>query len=623
MRASSSSSPWTLAALAVLAVLGACGDGASRAPVGGAQSWRASIEPDGNALSITPTEPLRGGRTYGVVLTRGIRDVSARPLSPDAAFRELLGRAGAAAAEPVALYSADPEAEANPYPDSRLVRADGTIRVPDGWLLRRIVSEPASARTFLRALADEQDRLAGFGTTAPLRFPVSGEIDLDSVTAETLLFFERADGALDLAGLLAETQRRGVARSRIALAVSFPTQPIAGDLLAVRALLLERAAASPPRLELTDDAPEDDVAAGVFDRESPGPFAPLFAAKPALGRVARGWMRSPEFRDARGVVDPRRVAGEVPPEDVRIDVVLTVPGDFSAPHPVVLLQHGFGGSNLSFLEFAGDLAAEGLATVAISAVQHGRRGNPITLLDSTPLQTRDIFRQSNIDQMALVRLVEAGIDLDGDGASELDPGDIRYYGVSLGGLLGASFVPLEDAIRTAVLVVTGGRIAALGNAPAIRPLYADFFAERAGLPAESPEFADVLTRILELGQQGMDAADGLNFARHWFREPFGRGGKRILLQAGVGDDWVLNESTVELVTAAGIGPVGSVHGGEGVSGLWWFDPPDEPRGHGISGRPEVRAQARRFLASDGAAIVDPGGSDDERAREAGSRLGEE
>lgn len=556
------------------------------------------------ALTLMPNEPLRGERAYGIVITKGVKTASGDALRPPAAFAALLGVEETDGPPEEIVFDADPLI-GGPFPDGRLVDADGTIVVPDRIALRGLVtgaSDTQQAQTFLRSIAAEMQTLHGFGTTSPIRIPTTVPLDPTSITSDTILFFERSDDGLDLEGLVAAAAARGVPRTNIALAISFPTQPIGADLRAIRSLLITRATAAPPRLALDDTDPSDGLAVGVFTRERPGIFAELFATSPDVARVAHGLMPAPNFLGANGVIDARKVAGTVAVENVDLDVVVTVPRG-TGPHPVVILQHGFGGSNLALLPNAGLLAARGLATVAISAMQHGRRGNPVALLDSTPLQTRDIFRQSNSDQMQLVRLIEGGIDVDADGTSDVDPVGIGYHGISLGGLLGANLVAVEDAITAAVLTVAGGRIAGLGQAPAIRPLYAQFFAERAGLPIDSAAFAIVLDRLLELGQIGMDDGDGLNYARFWHREPFAGSAKRVLLQEGIGDDWVLNEHTEELAHAAGISAQVAVTDPAGVCGLWRFDPPDPPQGHGISGRPEVRAQAVRFLASGGTEIA--------------------
>jgi hypothetical protein len=63
-----------------------------------------------------------------------------------------------------------------------------------------------------------------------------------------------------------------------------------------------------------------------------------------------------------------------------------------------------------------------------------------------------------------------------------------------------------------------------------------------------------------------------------------------------------NESTEALALAGGLVANTPMSDAAGVSGLWRFDPPG---GHGILARPDVLAQALRFLISDGTEIIDP------------------
>ncbi len=58
--------------------------------------------------------------------------------------------------------------------------------------------------------------------------------------------------------------------------------------------------------------------------------------------------------------------------------------------------------------------------------------------------------------LQLVRVLEAGVDVEGDGARDLDPGRIYYVGHSLGSTFGVPLVAVEPAIRAAVFNVAGG-----------------------------------------------------------------------------------------------------------------------------------------------------------------------
>jgi dienelactone hydrolase len=565
-----------------------------------AVAFDAALDSDGPALRLTPRTALRGSTAYAVVLTDGVKDAAGHALQASAEFRALTGSDQAAGDGPVALLDADPDAPDNPYPDSRLIVGD-TVRIPDRFALRGLPDTPAlaAARGLLRSTADGVGAAGLFSTTAPIRIALSAPVDLATVDADSVRLFARRDGQLGLEPLLAELAADGVARTSVALAVSFPTQAIEDDLLAVRARLDERQRAGALRVILTDPDPSDDLVIGVFGRGAPE-LADFFAANPDVGTVVHGLLPSPDFRGADGVFDPRKLSGEVAADPVLIDFYLTLPTS-PGPYRTVVVQHGFAGDNSFGLTVANELARAGLAGIAISAVSHGRRGNFFDLLTASPPQVRDIFRQTNADQLALVRAMESGIDLDGDGASELDAHRFGYLGVSLGGIIGSVFIAIEPSVQAAVLNVTGGRVAFLGDNPGTRPIYTQYYAMQAQLDLASPEFEVFLQRLLELGQQALDPADPLDYARRWRREPFaGFAPRRVLMQEGIGDQLVSNDSTEALAAAAGLRGDEAMSDAAGVSGLWRFEPPG---GHGIFDRSDVRQQAIQFLASAGTQII--------------------
>ena len=575
--------------------------------------WQASADVDGVALLITPVTALRGSSQYALVLTTRVAGADGGSLQPSEAFHAFAGISAPTGSGPVALFGDDPQADGNPYPDPRLVRGDGTIAIPDHQAFRGMpdTAKTAAARQLLRDTADTVGLIPGFSTTAPIRIELSAPVDLSTVTPDNVLLFELGDETGDtwIERVLAAARARGVEPQQIALAFSFPTQATADDLRSIRRVLLDRAAAGQGRLVLQDPDPNDNLPVGVFHRGDPqfnalAAMAPRVLSETAVAAVVSVLLPSPDFRDGNGIFDPAKVSGSVPAPEVQIQVLMTLPVSSGPDTPIVIAQHGFGGSNVFALDSGARLAPYGLATAGISAVDHGRRGNPIDLLQAGTVQSRDIFRQTIADQMALVRALEATADLDGDGKADFDASSIRYLGYSLGGLLGAPFIAVEDDVRTSTLIAAGGRLAFLGQNPAVRAIYTGDLANRVGLTVDSPEFEVFLRRILELGQQAYDSVDPLDFARYWNAEPFSGRARRVLLQEGIGDQWVSNESTDELALAGGLIANKPMSDPAGVSGLWRFDPPG---GHFIIDRDDVFAQAAQFLASDGTEIVDPNG----------------
>src|SRR5262249_12032740 len=154
---------------------------------------------------------------------------------------------------------------------------------------------------------------------------------------------------------------------------------------------------------------------------------------------ARGTFLSPDYREA-GRFPARFLDGSVAPPYVPLEFLLAVPATGTPPFPTVILQHGFGGDDSIVTQHAGEPTARGLAVIGVPAPEHGPRGNFLDFFDFDDFNAfGNNFRQASVDLISLVRLVEAGIDLDGDGASELRPTDLGYLGVSLGGVIGGVF----------------------------------------------------------------------------------------------------------------------------------------------------------------------------------------
>jgi hypothetical protein len=146
------------------------------------------------------------------------------------------------------------------------------------------------------------------------------------------------------------------------------------------------------------------------------------------------------------------------------------------------------------LSVAGSMAARGIATLAINAVGHGfgplgrltvsqSAGGQLTfssggrgidqdgdgvITGSEGLSTaspRDIvfftdgIRQTVADLMQLVRVIQVGMDVDGDGQHDLDPSRISYFGQSFGANYGTVFLAVEPSVRAGVLTVAGDPLA--------------------------------------------------------------------------------------------------------------------------------------------------------------------
>jgi len=85
-------------------------------------------------------------------------------------------------------------------------------------------------------------------------------------------------------------------------------------------------------------------------------------------------------------------------------------------------------------------ANEGIITV----------GRPYALLTYT-----DGWRQTVADLLQLVRVIQLGIDVNGDGKADLDAGNIYYLGTSMGGHYGVPLLAIEPAIRAGAITFAG------------------------------------------------------------------------------------------------------------------------------------------------------------------------
>jgi hypothetical protein len=217
-----------------------------------------------------------------------------------------------------------------------------------------------------------------------------------------------------------------------------------------------------------------------------------------VGTIAFGSFQSPNYVVVPGEYIPvvGTLAGTPPIRNeatIYFDLLLPAGPKPANGWPIAIVGHGGSGQrSVTASAFAGTMAAQGIATIAINAFGYGTGPNgrlDVTLSDGTVKQVRsggrsfntnsddviganegsfargpkmwvvgdrDVSRQTAVDLVQLVRVIEAGMDVDGDGSADVDPARIYYYGNSLGSMYGTLFLAIEPNIRTAVLAVSGG-----------------------------------------------------------------------------------------------------------------------------------------------------------------------
>ena len=366
----------------------------------------------------------------------------------------------------------------------------------------------------------------------------------------------RGDYKQALLDAVRAASRVGVPERDIATASVFTTQSVTSVLEKMRDQIK---AASPEQADFRLGPggtrtvfPVDSVTGITWDQQTgadPPAFThvtvnfPLLTIIPgAVGTIAFGKYTSPDYEVHPGEFIPPIGTRTGTPEVQGTNAIyfnLFLP---SGPKPadgwpVAIFGHGNNqNKNLSF-NVAATMAANGIATIAINAVGAGfgplgtltlkqTDGKSVTFsaggrgIDQdgdhmisgnegvsaasprTVLFFTDGRRQTVADLMQLVRVIEVGMDVEGDGFPDLDPSRIYYFGHSFGGNYGTVFLGVEPTVHAGVLTSFGApfvetrrlsplarpilgqllasRVPALTNAPGITSL--------AGVPVGPPQF---------------------------------------------------------------------------------------------------------------------------------------
>lgn len=403
----------------------------------------------------------------------------------------------------------------------------------------------------------------------------------------------------------------------------------------------------------------------------------------AVGRIAYGRFRSPSYL-AAGEFIPEVATGNGSPtvrgeNDIYFTLFLPAGQAPVGGWPVAIIGHGSGQNKDEFpLGIAATMAERGLASVSINAVGHGLGaagtltvslvgGGSVTFksggrgidqngdrsigaqegIDAAPprgvLRDRDGLRQTVVDLMQLVRVLQRGVDVDDDGTPELDPTRIYYAGHSLGGMYGAQFFAVDGSVRGAVLNVPvslqairgawspvfrasrgrwlADRSPSLVNSPGLTAIGGvavgvPHFNENLPLRNEAPRINDVAGAMaIQAAFENIEWAampgDAMAYAPHLRKAPLaGVPVRPILLQFAKGDRNVPNPVTSMLLRASGLADVTTHYRHDCARGLNGALPVN---GHGfmpsVTAFGEIALGAQRqiatFFASDGTTIIHP------------------
>ena len=442
----------------------------------------------------------------------------------------------------------------------------------------------------------------------------------------------------ELIRVFAAAQRAGIPENDIIVASVFTTQSITAPLERIRHQMNVSVPAEAD-FQLGFDKSRTvfpvNTIAGITstnhtrtDGSLPGvvtvPVALLQMVPGSVGHVAFGKYVSPNYLTPDVIIPPVGTLAGGPAiqswDDVYFNVYIPSGTPPPAGWPVAIFGHGRNGDKNFSMRVAATMASRGIATVSINAVGHGfgpdsalsvtrSDGTRVTLsaggrgfdqngdgaigasegwtaaATSRIVGERDGNRQTVVDLMQLARVIQYGMDVDGDDFPDLDALQIFYFGFSMGGIQGASLLAVDPAIAAGVLNSPGAgsdlTIAALSPLPVGRPVLGALLAARVpsllnspgltsfgGIAIGPPHFnenmplrdqaavintvegATDIQQLLDNTEWVRQAADPAAFAVHLRNRPLhGVSEKPIIIQFAKGDQNIPNPLATAILRA--------------------------------------------------------------------------
>jgi hypothetical protein len=404
---------------------------------------------------------------------------------------------------------------------------------------------------------------------------------------------------------------------------------------------------------------------------------PALAVVPSVAAVAFGKFHALNFEAPGAFIPAVPTRTGVPAvqstEDLYFNVFIPAGPRPAHGWPVAIFSHGFGDNkNNSPFAVAAVMASAGVATITVNTVGHGfgplstltvvlQNGNLVILpaggrgvdlngdgtidaiegfLSSPPhssFAARDGVQQTVADLMQLVRAIEGGMDVDGNGSVALDPSRIYFFGQSLGGICGTVFLGIEPDVRAGVVNVPGGSFEEISRlSPTFRPLTGFLLATRVpslinvgGLAFNENEplrnqppvinntaGAMAIQTFLDSTAWMAEAGDPVAWAPFIRKSPLaGENQKPVIIQFARGDQTVPNPTTTALIRSGDLADRTTLFRNDIAFSLG-VGFPKNPHAFltNLAGTPPVagtaiaaQKQIAVFFATDGALTVDPDG----------------
>ena len=385
-------------------------------------------DPDANTLYVEAAELLDQHTKYVVVVTRGVKDATGMPVAPAKAFKRAMG---------------DEADDDTVILDSRVLAYEHALRVAVKQLhyfgVRRhdIIAASVFTTMSVTAIAEKvRDQVNASPAPAPASFALgpNGARTVFPLSSITGITFNR------------QTKTTGPLSSNDVTATTLPVL-----------------------------------------RLIPG----------AISTVAYGRYDSINYLDFNASMAPVATFSGTPTQrgasQVYFNVTIPSGPKPAGGWPVAIFVHG-NGDNLHGAAFkvASDFASHGIATLCYQQVGHGfgpattltvtRSGVPAIAFPVTGrsydldgngtydngegaigapgrtvlVYSRDPNRQNLADLVQLIRVIQAGMDVDGDGSPDIDSSRIFTTGISLGAIFLELAEAIEPRIRATVLNSTDG-----------------------------------------------------------------------------------------------------------------------------------------------------------------------
>jgi len=340
---------------------------------------------------------------------------------------------------------------------------------------------------------------------------------------------------------------QGYARDDLHLAFSYTVaseRHVLGPIVAMRSEVIRRAGIAgqiPFTIERVQDAPNSNVA-----------------------RIVTGTFTPPGWLDARNTITfAADGTPEIQPMSPSYPFTMVIPARAMRerrPLPLVMFGHGVFGTGRDYL--TGDIArvihplAEQAGAVVVATDWIGLSGGDrdliirdvVTNINRINLVT-DRLLQSLANNLALEEISVGALSADPrvrfEGSTLIDPTRVYYYGVSLGGIQGSSFVSVSRRVSRAVLAVPGASWSNLLPRSIVYAPIRSFVDRIYPDPLVQAEFISLL-------QYRFDHADPANVTRLFRAPPDPSTSRIVMLQEAVGDCLVPNITTDILARAFGI-----------------------------------------------------------------------